>query len=62
MALEFDKQNVNEQGFFNLPQGVHEATWEEFCDQIVIGLQRIKLKQGMMLMLQISTRCGLQIR
>ena len=52
MILDFDEENENNQGYWYLPSGIHEATWNEFCDRFITGLQREKLKQGMEPMLQ----------
>ena len=58
MILDFDEENKNDQGHWYLPPGIHEATWNEFCDRLITGLQREKLKQGMEPMLQILRFAG----
>ena len=52
MIPDFDREYKNVQGYLNLPIGVHEADWDEFCIRFITSLERIRLKEGMEPMLQ----------
>ena len=52
MIPDFDREYENDQGNLNLPIGVHEADWDEFYIRYITNLERIRLKEGMELMLQ----------
>ena len=52
MIPDFDREYENVQGYLNLPIGVHEADWDEFCIRYITNRRRIELKEGMESMLQ----------
>ena len=47
MIPDIDREYENVQGYLNLPIGVHEADWDEFCIRFITSLKRIRLKEGM---------------
>ena len=58
MVPDFDRQYVNGQGFYNLPPGVHEATWVEFSEHFGFSRRRRKLLGKMRPMLSHMREVG----
>ena len=52
MIPDFNKEIKNDQGFWNLPPGVHEASWDIFCERYGFNRVRRRLLRYMLSMLK----------
>ena len=52
MIPDFNYKIKNDQGYWNLPPGVYEATWNEFVNHFGFNRERRKLLRNMLSMLE----------